>query len=119
MHIKFFYLCVLCVIIPKDIIKKYFHKKNIIVPASSVCNMVYIPASDNRGKGEFTYYQKQACDPGTYHLNQEQLDAYGYPSRTDLLFVEAVDTLTENNYFDYLEKQRKIILSKFIKALYS
>jgi len=104
--------------VPKDVIKKYFSKKNIVVPMSAVCNLVYIPASDNRGKGELTYYQKQAQDPGTYHLNQQQLDGYGYPSRADLKFVEAVDTLTEKNYFDFLEKQRKIILSKFIKALY-
>ena len=90
-----------------------------MVPVSAVCNMVYIPASDNRGKGELTYYQKHTQDPGTYYLNQQQLDGYGYPARTDLMFVEAVDTLTEQNYFEFLEKQRKIILNKFIKALYA
>jgi hypothetical protein len=105
--------------VPKDVIKKYFLKKNITVPMSAVCNTVYIPASDNRGKGELTYYQKQKQDPGTYQLNQDQLDAFGYPARNDLMFVESVDTLTEKNYFDFLEKQRKIILNKFINSLYA
>lgn len=102
--------------VPKDVLNKYY--KNAPVPVSPACNLVYIPASDNRSKGEQTYYQRQAQDPGAYKLDQSQLDAFGYPSKSELSFVEATSTLTEANYFSFLETRRKNILKKFIDAMY-
>lgn len=104
--------------VPKDVVKKYYLKKNITVPMSAACNLAYIPASDNRSKGEQTYYQRQAQDPGTFQLNASQLDALCYPTRQELLFVEATSTLTEKNYFDFLEKRKNVILHRFITQLY-
>ena len=104
--------------VPKDVVKKYYLKKGTLVPLSPACNLVYIPSSDNRSKGEQTYYQRQACDPGTYRLNQEQLDTFGYPSRQELAFVESTSTLTEENYFAFLDNRREVILHKFITAMY-
>ena len=104
--------------VPKDVIKKYYLKKDITVPMSSVCNLVYIPSSDNRSKGEQTYYVRQAAEPGTYKLDASQLDALGYPSQNDLQFVNATSTLTETNYFKFLEDRKKVILHKFVEALY-
>lgn len=105
--------------VPKDVIKKYYIKRNIEVPMSSPCNLVYIPSGDNRSKGEQTYYQRQASDPGTFKLDETQLDAFGYPTKKDLAFVEATSTLTEKNYYKFLEERRKVILHKFIEALYN
>ena len=104
--------------VPKDVVKKYYIKKDIIVPMSPACNLVYIPTTDNRSKGEQTYYTRQAADPGTYKLDASQLDALGYPSPNELQFANATSTLTEANYFDFLENRKKIILHKFVEALY-
>lgn len=105
-------------IVPKDVIRKYYIKKGKNVPMSPPCNLVYIPSSDNRSKGEQTYYQRQDQDPGTYTLNGEQLDQLCYPIRNDLSFTESTATLTEDNYFRFLEKQRMFIVNRFIKSLY-
>lgn len=102
--------------VPKDVLSKYY--KTATVPISPACNLVYIPSADNRSKGEQTYYQRQAQDPGTFKLDQAQLDAFGYPSKAELTFVEATSTLTEANYFSFLETRRKNILKKFIDAMY-
>lgn len=77
-----------------------------------------IPTSDNRSKGEATYYQRQANDPGTFKLNCTQLDQLGYPEKKELTFVESTSTMTEDNYFAYLENRKKVILHKFITAFY-
>lgn len=105
--------------VPKDTLKKYYIKKGHTVPISAPCNLVYIPSSDNRSKGEMTYYQRQANDPGTFKLDCIQLDQLGYPTKQELTFVESTSTMTEKNYFEYLDSRKKIILHKFITALYS
>lgn len=104
--------------VPKKIIKEYFINKNIAVPMSAACNLVYIPKSENRGKGEYTYYQKQQKDASTYTLNDTALDALGYPLRNELSFVESVSTLSAENYFKFLEDRRKFITLRMISKLY-
>ena len=104
--------------VPKDVLQKYYIKKGHVVPISAPCNLVYIPSTDNRSKGELTYYQRQAHEPGTFKLDCTQLDQLGYPERSELSFVEATSTMTDDNYFAYLENRRKVILHKFISALY-
>lgn len=104
--------------VPKDVVKKYYLKKNKIVPMSSPCNLVYIPTSDNRSKGEQTYYQRQTSDPGTFTLNVTQLDQLCYPTRQELSFVEATSTMTEDAYFAYLRSRKNTLSSKLIDALY-
>lgn len=102
--------------VPKDVLKKYYQIKT--VPVSPACNLVYIPSSDNRSKGEQTYYQRQQDDPGTFKLNQDQLDKFGYPSKQELLFVESTTTLTEDNYFSFLASRKEYLLHRFIVSLY-
>jgi hypothetical protein len=104
--------------VPKDVLKKYYISKRIIVPISSPCNLIYIPTADNRGKGDQTYYQRQSSDPNTYKLNEQELISLGYPTKNDLDFVNSVSTLTESNYFKYLETRRKVILNTFIRNIY-
>lgn len=105
--------------VPKDVIKKYYLNRKIIVPMSAVCNLVYIPSGDNRSKGDSTYYQSQVLDPGAYTLDEQHLAALGYPTHDDLRFVESTDSLTEANYFAFLATRKKVILHKFINALYT
>lgn len=104
---------------PKKILKDYFTDKGISVPVSPACNLVYIPSSENRGKAELTYYQKQEKDATSYTLNQDQLDKLVYPRREELRFVESVDTLTEENYLKFLKGREQIVLKAFIGGLYS
>ena len=104
--------------VPKDVLKKYYIKKGRTVPISAPCNLVYIPSADNRSKGELTYYQRQANDPGTFKLDCTQLEQLGYPTRSELAFVESTSTMTEGKYFAYLEERRKTILNKFMSAMY-
>lgn len=101
--------------VPRDVVKKYYNNK---VPMSAPCNLVYIPSKDNHSKGEKTYYQRQASDPGTYQLDEAQLDAYGYPSKQELSFTDSTSKLTQKNYYDYLDGRKKVILKKFISDLY-
>jgi len=105
--------------VPKDILKRFYLKKNILVPVSPVCNLIFIPSIDNQSKGEQTYYQRQDTNSGVYTLNEQQLDLLGYPKRAELRFVESVSTLTEQNYFSFLSNREKTILHAFIDALYS
>lgn len=105
--------------VPKEVIKRYYRKKNIVVPMSSVCNLVYIPEKDNRSKGELTYYQRQDSDPGAFSLNQEQLDTLVYPRREELRFVESISTLTEENYFAFLRKRKQSLQKIMMDILYS
>lgn len=105
--------------VPKDVIKNYYTKKGIVVPMSSVCNLTYIPEKDNRSKGELTYYQRQDKDPGTFTLNQAQLDTYLYPQRSELRFVESVSTLTEDEYFRFLSDRKAVLLNAIMDALYN
>ena len=88
------------------------------VPMSSPCNLVYIPSGDNRSKGEKTYYQRQAKEPGTYELNEEQLDKLCYPGKQELEFVNSTSGLTEKNYFSFLEKRKQNIVHRLIEKLY-
>lgn len=104
--------------VPKDVLKKYYIKKGYTVPISAPCNLVFIPSTDNRSKGELTYYQRQANEPGTFKLDCTQLDQLGYPTKQELAFVESTSTMTEANYFNYLENRKNIILHKFISAIY-
>jgi len=104
--------------VPKDVIKKYYFKKGITVPMSAPCNLVYIPSSDNRSKGDLTYYQRQAHDPGTFQLNDNELENLCYPTKQELSFVESTLGLTEINYFSFLDSRRNYIAKKFINALY-
>ena len=92
--------------------------RSVIVPMSAPCNLVFIPTADNRSKGELTYYQRQANDPGTFKLDCVQLDQLGDPTKKELGFVEATSSMTESNYFTYLEGRRKTILAKFMAAMY-
>ena len=104
--------------VPKDVVKKYYLKKSITVPMSAPCNLIYIPTSDNRSKGDMTYYQRQALDPGTFQLNEDQLDLLCYPNKQELSFVESTAKLTETNYFSFLDSRRNNIANRFINSLY-
>ena len=104
--------------VPKKVLQSYFVRKNIAVPICATCNLVYIPKSDNRGKGELTYYQKQQKDAGTYTLNADALAALSYPRKKDLEFVESVPTLTAKNYFAFLEDREKYITHRLIAKMY-
>lgn len=104
--------------VPKDLLIKYLIKKNVKVPISTPCNLVYIPSVDNRSKGDKTYYQKQKEDPGTYNLDDGQLAKLSYPTRKDLKFTDSYDTFTEANYRLYLEERRKCITNRFITLMY-
>lgn len=85
---------------------------------SSVCNLAYIPSSENRGKQDLTYYQKQDLDAGSYTLNQEQLERLVYPSREELRFVESTSTLTEGNYLQFLRHRKNLLAKLIIDCLY-
>ena len=104
--------------VPKEVIKKYYLQKHITVPMSTPCNLVYIPTADNRSKGDMTYYQRQTNDPGTFELNEDQLDLLCYPNKQELSFVESTSKLTEDNYFSFLECRRNNIAKRFINSLY-
>lgn len=104
--------------VPKKVLQDYFLKKNVAVPVSATCNLVYIPKSENRGKGDMTYYQKQKKDASTYTLNADVLDALTYPRKKDLAFVESVSTLTARNYFAFLGEREKYITHRLICKLY-
>lgn len=104
--------------VPKKVLQDYFTKKNVAVPISATCNLVYIPKSENRGKGDMTYYQKQKKDASTYTLNADALDALTYPRKEDLTFVESVSTLTAENYFAFLREREKYITHRMITKLY-
>lgn len=104
--------------VPKKVLQDYFTKKNIAVPISAACNLVYIPKSENRGKGDMTYYQKQKKDASSYTLNETALEALNYPRKKDLVFVESVSTLTAKNYFLFLSEREKYITHRMITKLY-
>ena len=104
--------------VPKKVLQEFFIKKNVAVPISATCNLVYIPKAENRGKGDMTYYQKQKKDASTYTLNADALEALSYPRKTDLAFVESVDTITTENYFAFLADREKYITHRMIKKLY-
>lgn len=104
--------------VPKKVLQDYFIKKNIAVPISATCNLVYIPKSENRGKGDLTYYQKQRKDSITYTLNAEALEALCYPREQELMFVESVSTITAENYFAFLTDREKYITHRMISKLY-
>ena len=78
---------------------------------------MYIPDTDNRSKGEQTYYQYRK-GAGTYSLNNEALEALSYPSEGDLDFVTSTETLTADNYEAFLKKRRELIVNKFINQMY-
>ena len=104
--------------VPKKVWQDYFKRRNIDVPISTPCNLIYIPAKDNRAKGDLTYYQRQAIDPVTYSLNEEALDQLLYPRRDELSFVESTSTLTKENYLHYLNERMKTLVKNFISRYY-
>lgn len=104
--------------VPKKVLQDYFVKKNIAVPISATCNLVYIPKSENRGKGDMTYYQKQKKDASTYSLNATALAALSYPLEQELAFVESTSTLTAENYFAFLGAREKYITHQIMSKLY-
>jgi hypothetical protein len=104
--------------VPQKVLQDYLIKKGVEVPVSSVCNLVYIPASENRSKGEYTYYQKQDKDTSSYTLDKDALDKLLYPRRDELKFVESSDTITESNYLQFLHDRETIILGAFIAGYY-
>ena len=104
--------------VPKKVLQSYFTKKNIAVPISATCNLVYIPKSENRGKGDLTYYQKKRKDAGTYKLDENALAALSYPLESELEFVDSVPTLTAQNYFSFLNQREKYVTRQMITKLY-
>lgn len=104
--------------VPKKVLQDYLVKKNVAVPISAPCNLVYIPKSENRGKGDFTYYQKQKKDSATYSLNASALAELSYPLENELSFVESVPTITAENYFAFLDNREKYITRQIISKLY-
>ena len=104
--------------VPQKVLQSYFTKRNIAVPVSAPCNLVYIPKSENRSKGDMTYYQKQQADAGTYTLNPEALDELAYPLPKELEFVNSDATITEQNYRAFLEEREKFLVNRFITNLY-
>lgn len=104
--------------VPKKVLQDYFVKKNISVPISAPCNLVYIPKSENRGKGDSTYYQKQKKDSTTYSLNASTLAELSYPLESELAFVESVPTITTENYFSFLSNREKYITHQIVSKLY-
>lgn len=104
--------------VPKKILEKYLIDKGITVPISAPCNLVYIPSTENQSKKEDTYYQRQSKQPDTYKLDANELDKLVYPTKSELQFVESVDTLTESNYRKYLKDRETVVLKAMMNALY-
>ena len=104
--------------VPQKVLKTFFIRNGIEVPVSSACNLCYIDLTDNRGKGEKTYYQKQAAYAGAFTLNDQQLDDLLYPTKEELQFTDSTDTLTKEAYFDFLKNRKSIIAKRMIDVLY-
>lgn len=104
--------------VPQNVLKKYLTDKQINVPVNSPCNLVFIPLGDNRSKGDLTYYQNHAKSSTAYALNEEELDKYLYPNHSELSFVEAVETITEENYRRFLKDRVTTITKRMIEKLY-
>ena len=104
--------------VPQKVLKNYFIAKDIEVPVSSVCNLCYIDMSDNRGKGEKTYYKKQDEYSGAFQLNEAELDKLLYPSRNDLEFVNSTETLTKERYMKFLDDRKSIIARRMMDVMY-
>ena len=105
--------------VPKNVLKMYFTKKNMPVPISSPCNLVYIPKGDNRSKGDSTYYQKKNQNPTAYKLSEIELDRYLYPTHSELSFIESPETITIEHYRRFLKDRATTITNRMIKALYN
>jgi hypothetical protein len=104
--------------VPKKVLQDYFIKKDVAVPISATCNLVYIPKPENRGKGDMTYYQKQKKDASSYTLNEDALSNLSYPLKTELAFVESVSTLSAENYFKFLKAREMYVTHRIISKLY-
>ena len=106
--------------VPKKVLQDHLIKKNknAVIPISAPCNLVYIPKSENRSKGEKTYYQRQAEAPGTYTLNNEALSDLSYPTKRELQFVNSTETLTVEAYAKFLEDREKYVTHKMMDGLY-
>ena len=104
--------------VPQDVIKKYLIQNHIDVPISTPCNLCYIPPRDNRQKKSETYYQFIERVESAYTLNDSQLEKYVYPSRSDLDFVNSSDSITKENYRDFLNSRVDIIVNQIIECFY-
>ena len=104
--------------VPKKIIQAFFLNNKIAVPMSSVCNLVYIPKSDNRGKGELTYYQRRKKHPSAFTIDDAMLNDLCYPSESELSFVESHETITKNNYLTFLKNRAFFLARTFIDKIY-
>ena len=104
--------------VPQKVLKDFFIDQGRAVPVSAPCNLVYIPKLENRSKGELTYYQKQELDATTYSLNAKALCDLSYPLPEELAFVKSTDTITVENYQNFLDEREKFISRQFIKNLY-
>lgn len=106
--------------VPKKVLQDHLIKKNknAVIPISAPCNLIYIPKSENRSKGEKTYYQRQAEAPGTYTLNEEALSDLSYPTKSELRFVNSTETLTVEAYSKFLEDREKYVTRKMMEKMY-
>ena len=104
--------------VPQKVLKRFFINKGIEVPVSAVCNLCYIDMSDNRGKGEKTYYQKQEDYSGAFLLDEKELDKLLYPSKTELEFTNSIDTLTKEAYLSFLNSRKAVIVKRMMDVMY-
>ena len=103
---------------PQETMKTYYTQRGFRVAVHSPCNLTYIPLGDNRAKQNLTYYQKQDQGQTAFRLSEDQLDKYLYPRRSELRFVESVDSMTVENYNQFLKNRLNTICHRVIPALF-
>ena len=93
-----------------------FVDKDKDIPASALGNLCYLPAKDNRSKGEATLYEYSGDRPSLM-LKPDFQELIDYPSQEDLDFIEASKVTFITKYNQLLDAREQKLYDRFIKLI--
>ncbi len=86
------------------------------LPASALGNLCYLPAKDNRAKGETTLYE-YADDRPSLMLKTDFQKLIDYPRKDELEFVDASKSTFSAAFEKLLDQREKKMFDKFSKLI--
>lgn len=101
-------------IVSKDRLSKSIKNCNAISALGNIC---LLPQFETRSKQEKTIYEQIDNRSIIYDTKNFMLEDFLYPERSELSFVKTNDTLTSDNYYQFIKNRHTYLINKFVDLI--
>ena len=82
----------------------------------AIGNLCILPEFETHGRGDLTIYE-YADNKNLLHLQDDELDDFLYPSKSEVSFITSPETATYENFSRFVKDRHNYLINKFVELV--